>query len=63
MEEKALQVKEAVEADNINILALSADYTSPEKAEKIVKAFLSTKYVPEPRRERRLQKIQQLENK
>jgi len=55
------QVKEATEADNINILALAADYTEPQDAKELVDAFLTSNYTPEPRRERRLKKIEELE--
>lgn len=55
------QVKEARKADNINILALAADYTTPQDAKELVDAFLNTQYAPKPRRERRLNEINQIE--
>lgn len=55
------QVKDATEEDNINILALASDFTEPEDAKDLVDIFLKTKYIPEDRRQRRLEKIANLE--
>ncbi len=55
------QVKDATEEDNINILALASDFTEPEDAKDLVDIFLKTQYIPEDRRERRLEKIANLE--
>jgi ribose 5-phosphate isomerase B len=43
--------------DDINILALAADFVDETTAGKIVKTFLSTPFAKEPRYQRRLEKI------
>lgn len=57
------QIKDATEEDNINILALASDFTEPEDAKDLVDIFLKTTYIPKDRRERRLEKIKNLEDK
>lgn len=47
--------------DDVNILALAADYTAPEAAVQLVQVFLNTPYAAEPRFARRLQKLRQIE--
>lgn len=56
------QIYEARRDDNINVLSLAADFTSEADAQKIVSTFLETPFSPEPRYQRRLEKIAQLEN-
>lgn len=55
------QIKEARSADDINILAIAADYTDIEKAKTMVKTFLETEYKKEDRFERRLDEVSQIE--
>ena len=47
--------------DDANVLCLPADYASPELCERIVAAFLDTKFSFEPRHIRRLQEISDIE--
>ncbi|HVZ58343.1 MAG TPA: RpiB/LacA/LacB family sugar-phosphate isomerase [Patescibacteria group bacterium] len=48
--------------DNINILALPADFITQDKAVELVKVFLQTPFAPEERFVRRIAKIKELEN-
>ncbi len=48
--------------DNINVLSLASDFTSEADAQKMVTLFLETPFSPEPRHQRRLDKISQIEN-
>jgi ribose 5-phosphate isomerase B len=43
--------------DNINVLALGADYIGPEDAKKVVLVFLTTPFANQEKYQRRLQKI------
>ena len=52
----------AVHDEDLNVVSLSADFLSEEKAEEIVKAFLETHYEKTERYERRLDKIEDLES-
>lgn len=56
------QVYQAKHHDNINVLSLAADFTSEADAQKMVAIFLETPFAPEPRHQRRLDKISQIEN-
>ena len=56
------QVAASRRDDDINILALAADYVTPEKAEQLVTAFLNTQFDPQPAHKRRLNKIAQYES-
>jgi ribose 5-phosphate isomerase B len=47
--------------DNINILALSADYLSDDEAIDLVRVFLNTSFLAEERLLRRLKKIEERE--
>lgn len=55
------QTKEAREDDDINILAIAADYTSVEDAKEMIKVFLETDFSQEERHKRRIEKITALE--
>src|SRR3990167_2932482 len=55
------QVKAGRNDDNMNILVLATDYTKEEEAEKMVKAFLETKFAGLPRFKRRLEDIKRIE--
>ncbi len=57
----AEQVKSARNDDDINILALAADYTPKNEAIEMVSEFLSTKYEATERHNRRLDKIRAIE--
>ena len=48
--------------DNINILSLASDFTSEADAQKMVTVFLETPFGPEPRHQRRIDKISEVEN-
>lgn len=54
-------VKNARHDDNINVLALGADYISLELAEQVVKTFLTTSFSGSDRHVRRIQKISDIE--
>lgn len=52
---------QAVEHDDVNVLALGARVIGPALAEEIVVAFLQATFTGEERHRRRLAKVQQLE--
>lgn len=56
------QVKKARQADDINLLAISADFTDFEKAKGLVQAFLNTEYLSNENHDRRIEKIKNIEN-
>lgn len=56
------EVKASRHDDDLNVLALSADFISQEEAVDIVKVFLDTEFAPEERFIRRIAKITELEN-
>ncbi|MEK7186224.1 MAG: RpiB/LacA/LacB family sugar-phosphate isomerase [Patescibacteria group bacterium] len=56
------QVKKAREDDDINILALSAEYLTENEIKDSVKAFLSTSFSNEERKKRRLEEIDSIED-
>lgn len=47
--------------DNMNILVIAADFTKEEEAEKMLKAFLETKFDRKVRHKRRLEDIAKIE--
>ena len=49
--------------DDVNAVSLAADWTSPEQAGEIVRAFLDTPFSGEERHVRRLKKIGEVEEK
>lgn len=49
--------------DNINVLALGADYLNLDQAKDVITAWLATPYAAEERFERRLNKISQYEER
>lgn len=57
------QVSKAREDDDINILAISSDFTDFEKAKELVDAFLNTDYVNSENHQRRIGKIKAYEQK
>lgn len=54
------QIKMARKDDDINVLALAADFLSIEEAKKIIDVFLSTPFSGEERHKRRIDKIAKL---
>lgn len=58
----AKQIKEAREDDDINVLAIAADYTSEIDAKEMIKVFLETPFSGEERHKRRIQKISKIES-
>lgn len=56
------QIYSARHDDDVNVLALAADYTSDEDAKKIAEIFLATKFGREEKYQRRLGKISDIEN-
>ena len=58
----AKQIIAAVNDEDLNVLALAADYLDEEKAKAIIKSFLQAKFSGEERHVRRLGKIKELEN-
>lgn len=58
---RAEQVKVSVNDENLNILAISADYTDGAEAQDIIKTFLETKFSGAERHVRRVNKIKELE--
>lgn len=55
------QVEAARQDDDINVLAIAADYTSLEKTIELIDAFLNTEYDEQARRKRRLDEIKKIE--
>lgn len=55
------QVKAAKRDNDVNVLALPADFIDTEKAVELVKEFLETPFSGEERFKRRIEKIKQLE--
>lgn len=55
------QVIAARKDDDINLLALGAEYLSPLQARNIVEAFLQTEYSNLPAYQRRLDKVREIE--
>lgn len=53
--------KRAREHNNANVISLAADWTPPEAAGKILRAFLETPFSGEERHVRRLKKIEEIE--
>lgn len=47
--------------DDVNVLALAADFIAPEDASRMVKVFLTTPFAEEPRYARRIGKIREIE--
>lgn len=58
-EEKQAQMSRA--HDNTNVLSIAADFLSEEKAQRIVKIWLKTKFSKEERHQRRLEEISKIE--
>ncbi len=58
----AKQVQAARHDDDMNILALAADYITEDTAREMVTAFLETTFSNEPRYQRRLDQIWDREN-
>ena len=54
---KPEQARAAVNDEDLNILALSADFLNEDEAREIVKVFLETKFSGEERHKRRIEKI------
>ena len=48
--------------DNVNVLALAADFITSEKAEKLMKLFLETPFSGEERHKRRIAKITRIDH-
>jgi len=59
----AQQIKFARKDDDINILALPADFLSYKKAKKIVAVFLQAEFEGEEKQKRRIKKIIEIEKK
>jgi len=56
------QAESAVHDEDMNVLSLSADFTTEDEAKEIVRAFVNAKFGSEERYNRRLEKIKKLEN-
>lgn len=56
-----LQVKAGRNDDDMNVLALAADFTQEKDAKAMLIAFLETKFDEKPRHEARLEEIEKLE--
>lgn len=55
------QVAAAVHDDDINVLAVGADFVGEEKAKELIKTFLNTEFGGDERYIRRINKIKELE--
>lgn len=58
-----VEVKRGREDDDLNILALSADYLSEQEAKERIEVFLTTSFIGDERHIRRLKKIEAREAK
>lgn len=47
--------------DNTNVLCIAANNTTTSLAKRIIKAWLETKYISNERHERRIKKIEKIE--
>lgn len=56
------QVKASRNDDNLNVLALSSDFTLIDDAKVLIDTFLATPYNPTDNHARRIEKIKSLEN-
>ena len=56
------QIRSARHDDDINVLALAADFTSEEDAKAILKIFLGTEFGSEEKYKRRIQQIEQIDD-
>jgi ribose 5-phosphate isomerase B len=56
------QVEHARANDDINVLAIAADFVAKDTIQQLLKAFVTTHYTGEERHDRRLQKIAAIEN-
>lgn len=56
-----LQVQAGRKDDDMNVLAIAADFTSEKEAKAMLIAFLETKYDDKARHERRLEEIEKIE--
>lgn len=56
------EIESARRDDDINVLALAADFTDTDKAKELIKTFLDTKYDKKERHDRRLKKIEDIED-
>ncbi len=56
------QVRAARNDDDINVLALAADFTNTDTAKKLVKTFLETPFSGEERHKRRIVKIAKIDH-
>ena len=57
-----MQVRSARNDDDINMLALAADFTNTDTAKKLVKTFLETPFAGEERHKRRIEKISKIDH-
>lgn len=55
------EITRGVADDDLNVLAISADYVGKEEAEKMITAFLTASFVGDTRHVRRLKKIEERE--
>ena len=56
------QIRAARHDDDINVLALAADYMSEEDTKKVVKIFLDTDFSGKERHKRRIHEIEEIES-
>jgi ribose 5-phosphate isomerase B len=56
------QITEARQDDNVNVMALAADFFAEKDLESTIAAFLNTPYDPSEKHERRLDEIQKIEH-
>lgn len=56
------QIEAARSDDNINVLAIAADYMTEEDSQEVVKVFLETEFSDEERFNRRLAEIGEIED-
>lgn len=57
------EVRHARKHDDLNVLAISADYTSFEEAKDMIQIFLTEEFLAQEKYVRRLEKIHNFENK
>lgn len=55
--------RQGVEHDDMNVICIGARVIGPELAMEIMRSFLSARYTPQPRHQRRLDKILDIERR
>ncbi|MEM7477626.1 MAG: ribose 5-phosphate isomerase B [Planctomycetota bacterium] len=55
--------RQGVEHDDMNVLCIGARVIGPELAQEVIRAFLGAAYAPQPRHQKRVDKLLEIERK